>query len=126
MSPSSRRGRRTAPLTFAAVCRLVKRLPGIEEATSYGTPSLKVRGKFLARLKEDGVTMAVKVGSMEERDFLLRADPRVFFITDHYKDYPAVLVRLATVKADVIFALLEDSWRHVAPRTLVREYQQAR
>jgi hypothetical protein len=52
-----------------------------------------VKKRFLARLKEDGETLVVKVGD-EERDILLAADPEVFFLTPHYFGYPTVLIRL--------------------------------
>ena len=67
-------------------------LPGIEAGRSYGTPSLNVRGKFMARIK-DADTLVVRC-PVEEKHFLMEADPAVFFETDHYKGYPAFLVRL--------------------------------
>ena len=108
-------------LTYDQVCRLARELPGVEEGTSYGTPGLKVRGKFLTRLREEGV-LVVKVGTMIERDYLLTRDPTVFYITDHYRDYPAVLVRLAHVTETDMRELLTASWRRVAPRRLVAEF----
>jgi len=67
-------------------------LPGIEASTSYGTPSLKVAGKFLARIKD--AEILVVHCPLEEKSFLMQADPAVFFETDHYTGYPAVLVDL--------------------------------
>ena len=90
---------KNAPQTGGVVChrrKLALAFPDVQEGSSYGTPGFKVRGKFMLRLKEDGESLAVRVGSIEERDMMLQADPRVFFITDHYQNYPAVLVRLAT------------------------------
>ncbi len=105
-----------AGVDFEAVRDIALALPGAEAATSYGTPSIKVKGKFLLRLKEDGTTIALRVGSMEEREFLLRADPAVFFITDHYRDHPAVLIRLAAVTRPALTEVIEQAWRHLAPR----------
>lgn len=34
-------------------------LPGMIESTSYGTPSIKMRNKFIARLHEDGLSMVL-------------------------------------------------------------------
>ncbi len=117
MSPRRRTAR--AGVTFATVRALVLALPATTEATSYGTPSFKVRGRFLLRLKEDGRTIALKVGSIEEREFLLSADPAVFFITDHYRDYPAVLIRLGAITRPALGEVIEQAWRHLAPRHLV-------
>lgn len=103
---------------FEPVRRAATGLPEVEESTSYGTPSLKVRGKFLTRLKEDGETIVLRV-DFDSRDAMMRLQPDVFFITDHYRDYPAVLVRLKAVGRAQLRELLADAWRLVAPRSLV-------
>lgn len=108
-------------LTYADVLQLARELPGMEERTSYGTPSLKVRGKFVGRIKEDGETMVLRV-SFVERDHLLQNDPKAYFITDHYRDYPSVLIRLPNAKREEIRALLESAWRGVASKKAVAEY----
>lgn len=109
-------------MTFDALRRQGLRLPGVEAGTSYGTPALKVKGKFLLRLREDGETVAVKV-PFDERDLLLAADPEVFYLTDHYRGYPAILVRLSAVRPDQLDDLLELAWRFVAPKRLLAELE---
>ncbi len=89
---------------------------------SYGTPALRVRGKFIARLREDGETLVVKA-SEAECDFRMTVDPETFFITDHYRGYSAVVVRLARVNVEDLGDLIEQSWRWLAPRKLVAEYE---
>jgi hypothetical protein len=106
---------------LAGVRRLALALPGVEEGLSYGTPGFRVRGKFLARLWEDGETLVVKCGD-DERDFRMKADPKTFFVTDHYRGYPTVLVRLARVTEDDLQAVMEEAWRRQAPKSLVKEY----
>jgi hypothetical protein len=81
------------------------RLDGVEEGTSYGTVAWKLKKKFLARMKEDGVTLVLRA-PFELRDALLESDPETFFLTDHYANYPAVLVRLARVRHPELAALL--------------------
>ena len=105
--------------------RLALAFPGVEEGRSYGTPGFRVRGKFLARLWEDGRTLVVKCGD-DERDFRMKADPETFFVTDHYRGYPTVLVRLGRVTEDDLRDVLEQAWRLHAPRRLVTEYERAR
>jgi len=51
----------------------------------------------------------------------MQADPRAFFITDHYRDHPWILVRLASVSRDQLSQVLEHAWRERAPQRLVRE-----
>jgi hypothetical protein len=89
----------------------------VEEGSSYGTPAFRVRGKFFARMREDGESVVIRTDPVE-RDMLLQADPESFFITDHYRDYPLMLVRLACVRADVLRDLLQQSWHAVAPKRL--------
>ena len=116
---------RPSRITLATVRRLALAFPGVEEGLSYGTPGFRVRGKFLARLWEDGVTLVVKCGD-DERDFRMKADPETFFITDHYRGYPTVLVHLGRVTVDDLREVLEQAWRLHAPRRLVTEYERAR
>ncbi len=99
-------------------------LPGVAEETSYGTPALKVAGKLLVRLKEDGETVALRV-SFEERLALLHEQPEVFFVTAHYENYPMVLVRLKAVDADELRELVVAAWLDRAPRRLVATWQAA-
>jgi hypothetical protein len=101
-------------LTWKDVCELGLELPGMELSTSYGTPALKAGGKLVIRLREDGETMALVLG-FPERDELMGTDPETFFITDHYANYPAVVVRLATVQRNVMKRLLQETWQVVAP-----------
>ncbi len=113
-----------SPVTFATVRDIALAYPGVEEGTSYGTPALRVRGKFMARLREEGETLVVKA-SEAECEFRLTVDPATFFITDHYRGYSAVLVRLARLNIEDLRDLIEQSWRWLAPRKLVAEYERA-
>src|SRR6202007_3273477 len=80
-------------------------LPGVEESPAYGSPALKVHGKLLAcvpvnRSAEPG-SLAVRV-DFDNRAELLAAAPDVYYVTDHYLNYNAVLVRLSRVTPDVL------------------------
>jgi hypothetical protein len=90
-------------------------LPEVEEGTCYGTPALRVAGKLFARLKEDGESLVIRV-DIEERRALLRADPGIFYITDHYLNYPWILLRLSRVTPEELRRRLEQAWRRAAPR----------
>ena len=61
------------------------------------------------------------VDGMDSRDMMLELDPKTYHITDHYKDYPAVLVRMERITADELRIMLERRWRAIAPKKLVRE-----
>jgi hypothetical protein len=111
--PSNKK--RSTGVTFTEVSKLGRALPGVVESTSYGTPALKVDGKLLVRLKEDGETLVLRMDFVN-RDLLLRAEPDLFFLTDHYLNYPSILLRLTRVTPARLTELLEDAWRLVAPR----------
>jgi len=106
--------------TWSALCKMATKLPGVEQGTSYGTPALHVRKKFLARLKEDGESVAIKIG-FSDRDVLLELDPAAFYLTDHYRPYPAMLIRLKQVRVDLLEQILEQAWQLQAPKSLLAE-----
>ena len=58
------------------------------EGTSYGTPSLKVRDKFMCRLRTNPDALVVRTIDLADREALLKGDPDVFFITPHYEGVP--------------------------------------
>jgi hypothetical protein len=110
------------PVTFETVRQIALALPGVEEGTSYGTPAFRVHKKFFVRLREDGETLVVKVG-FDAQEILMRSNPDVFFITDHYAGYPHVLVRLPAVDPDELREVLEQAWRLNAPKRLIKDQE---
>ena len=95
--------------------------PGVAEGTSYGTPAFRVGKSFLTRLKEDGESIVVGMG-FEERELLLEVAPEIFHVTDHYRGYPAVLVRLGPCDGTELRRLFERGWRAKASRKLIAAY----
>lgn len=112
---------KTKPVTFETVRQIAQTLPGAEEGTSYRTPAFKVKGKLFARLHQDGESLVVGV-DFEEREEMMSADPEKFYITDHYLNYPWMLVRLSKVRPDQLRDLLIASWRRAAPKQLVETF----
>jgi hypothetical protein len=108
--------------TWDAVVEIGLRFPGVETATSYGTPALRVKGKGMCRLRTDPDALVVRVIDLEDREALLRSSPETYFSTPHYDGYPYVLVRLEAVDPDELAELIEDAWRIRAPKRLVAEY----
>jgi hypothetical protein len=93
------------PVTYDTVRRFALALPNVEEGTAYGTPALKVNGKLFVRLHQDLDKIVLKM-SFERREEMMAADPETYFITDHYRDYPWILVSLASIQADALPELL--------------------
>src|SRR5579872_1480941 len=96
------------PVTFRQALKIAQSLGNVEESTSYGTPAIKVSGRLIARLKEDGDSLVVGT-TFEERAEMMAAEPDVYYITDHYLNAPWILVRLSKVHPDALRDLLGRS-----------------
>jgi hypothetical protein len=113
-------------VTFDDVREIALNWPEVEDGKSYGTPALKVRKKLLVRLKEDGDSLVIPGVPPEERALLLERQPKLFYFTDHYKDYPIVLLRLSKAKRTVVEPLLRRQWRALASKAALREFESRR
>ncbi len=102
-------------VSYADLVRFAATLPAVEESTSYGTPALKVRGKLMARLWEDGATVVLK-SEWEERERLMATWPEVFFLTEHYRKHPYVLLRLHAANRSLMQSAVEAAWKTVASK----------
>lgn len=101
--------------SFARVRDVGLTFPDVEAAIRYdGSPVLKARGCFMAGLatheSAEPDTLVVRVG-LDERRYLLEDAPDTYYLTDYYRQYPLVLVRLASVGSDALRDLLAVSWR---------------
>jgi hypothetical protein len=106
-------------ITFDTVRKMGLQLPDVEESTTFGTPSLKVHGQLLAcpainKSAEPGSIM-VRI-AFEQRDELIAGDPDAYYLTDHYRPYPSVLVRLSRISQDALQDLLRMSWKFVTEK----------
>ena len=115
--------RRSTPrgVTFDTVREIAKTLSGAAESTSYGTPAFKVNGKLFARFHQGGEALVVSV-DFEQREEMMETSPEKFYITDHYLNYPWVLVRMSAVTPDELRDLLVGSWRRVTTGKTNKNY----
>ena len=130
--PASKK-KNPAPIKFPPTGKLLKnwqrtvklacKLPGVTEDRSYGTPALKVKGKLLARLRSEAEGGLALFCEFVEREMLLQADSDAFYITDHYRDHPMILVNLARVRWEAMPQLLESAWKMRATAAAVRKYE---
>jgi hypothetical protein len=111
--PMTKRRAANIGVTFDAVRNIALALENVEESTSYGTPAFKVGGELMARLHQDGCSLVVRV-DFEERAELMAADPATYYITEHYRDYPWILVNLSRVQPDALRDLLGGARRLAA------------
>jgi hypothetical protein len=101
---------------------LVLTFPHTEEGQSHGYPSYKAFGKFLTRLRSEDDSVVLGQVPHDEREMLCAADPETFHFTDHYRNYPFVLVRLKRIDAKRLRAYLERQWRHNAPKKWLKAW----
>ena len=106
---------------YNTVRQIALRFPDVKEGLAYGTPSLHVGRKLMARLQEDGQTLVSKIEPGQRAAYFELA-PDTFFLTDHYKGSPVLLVDLATVRLEVLTELIEKAWRFVASARQVKAY----
>jgi len=90
-------------------------LPDVEAATKYdGLPVLKVGGSFMAGLathpSAEPDTLVVRHG-LVEREWLIEDAPETYYLTDYYRRYPLLLVRLSRIEPDALRDVLSVSWR---------------
>ena len=95
-------------------------MPGVEMTTTWGAPTLKLRGKMVAcqaiNKSAEPNTLVVCV-PFTQRDELIAADPDTYYLKPHYEDYPCVLVRLSRVHPDALRDLLRMGWEFTNART---------
>jgi hypothetical protein len=108
---------------YARYLRIVRKLPGTEESTSYGTPAIKVKGKLLSRLRSEAEGALALRCDLHDREMLLQVDPDSFFLTDHYRGYPWILIRLDKISTAALADVAVRAWKLAAPKTLVRKYE---
>ena len=108
-------------INFDTVRKIGLALPGVEESTAYGSSALKVHGKLLACVPKNRSaepnSLMVRVG-FDDRAELLAAAPDVYYVTDHYLNYSAVLVRLSRVTPDVLRDLLGMAHKFVTAHSV--------
>jgi len=111
--------KKKAGVTAAQLKKIALSFPEASEKRSYGKPAFVVGKKFFTRLRAEDNSIVLVVEYMHMRDMMLELDPKTYFITDHYKDYPSVLVRMERITQDELCAMLERRWRKIAPKKLV-------
>lgn len=109
------------PVTKAQVKQAALSFPGAHEKPHYGNPSFFVEKKFFTRIRDQDASIVMRVGSIEQRDMMLELDPGTYFITDHYRDWAGVLVRMSAITPTELKIMLERIWRQIAPKKLLRE-----
>jgi hypothetical protein len=106
--------------SFKAIELIGRTLPGVELATSWGSPTLKVRGRMfvcMASHKSAEPNTLVVMMDFVDRDALIAEDPDTYYLKDHYVGYPCVLVRLSRVHRDSLRDLVIGAHQYVSTKS---------
>ena len=108
---------------FETVKNIALTFPDTEESTSHeGTPSVKVRGKLMCRLHENGEFIPIRL-DFEFREKYLESCPEIFHLPEHYKNYPYICMWLNNNR-QIITEILELSWKGLATKKQLKEYDE--
>jgi hypothetical protein len=116
----ARSRKRAEGLSWDAVVAHGLTLVGVEVGTAYGNPALRVGGSFTCRVRDDGVTLAIRCDP-DERPLLV-ATHEACYVTPHYEAWPMVLVDLPTADPKLVCELVEDVWIEKAPKKAVAAF----
>jgi len=112
-------------LNFDAVRVIAMALPDVEETTVYGMPAFKAgTRRFVGRpvpredIEPDTIGIAV---SIAEREKLLATRPDLYYLTPHFRNYPAVLLRLPKVRREELQDILVMSWQYAMEKGPARK-----
>jgi hypothetical protein len=93
-------------LSKAEARKIMLSIPGTDERLWFNQPSVFIHDRFLAKTHHKERAVTLQVGSMEMRDLMLEAEPELFYITDHYRKFPFVLLRLSALTKTVLKEML--------------------
>lgn len=99
--------------------KIAGKLPGVTEGVCFGTPAFYVNKKLLVRLKEDGESLMMHT---QERDKWIKANPKVYYVTEHYLNYPSMLLHLSKIKPKELEILFFTAWKLRTNKTQLKEY----
>ena len=114
---------------LSRVRAIARKLPGVEEGTTFGFPAFKVGGGafawFPSKKEVEPGSLGVRM-SILEREHRIAADPDVFYVTPHYKDYTSVLARVDRMSQAALRELLESGYEFIVSQSKRSRSKRAR
>ena len=108
---------------FEPIKNIALKFPGAEESISHEqTPSIKVNGKLMCRLHDDGEFVPIKIG-FENRDFYLETYPEIFHLPDHYKNYPYICFWIPLNDKKLLEEIIEIAWKQLATKKQLKDWE---
>jgi hypothetical protein len=93
-------------ITRAQGWKIALAIPGTTEVLWFRKPAVFLHDQFLTKVHDKEEAMTLRVSSMEMRDMMLEAEPELFYITDHYRNFPFVLARLSALTPKTLKEML--------------------
>ena len=94
------------PISRKEGWKIALAVPGSEEVLWFNKPAVFLHGQFLTKVHDKEEAMTFRVSSMEMRDMMLEAEPKLFYITDHYRNFPFILARLSALTPKLLKELI--------------------
>ncbi len=111
------------PIDFEPIRKIALTFPGAEDSISHeGTPSIKVRGKLLCRLHDNGKFIPIQVG-FENRQLLLEKYPDEFTVPDHFINYPYIALWVPQTRLALLREVVEMAWRQLASKKQISAWE---
>jgi len=105
--------------TFEDARGIALSFPGVEETTYWRSPAFKLRGNLVAVVpthkSAEKDSLAVSV-DLDRRAELLENAPDIYYIKEHYANYPVVLVRLAKIDQGSLRDLLSGACKFASAK----------
>jgi hypothetical protein len=93
-------------ITRAQGWKIALAIPGSKEVLWFRKPAVFLHDQFLTKVHDKEEAMTFRVSSMEMRDMMLEAEPELFYITDHYRNFPFILARLSALTPKTLKEIL--------------------
>ena len=93
-------------ITRAQGWKIALAIPGTKEVLWFRKPAVFLHDQFLTKVHDKEEAMTLRVSSMEMRDMMLEVEPELFYITDHYRNFPFVLARLSALTPKTLKEIL--------------------
>jgi hypothetical protein len=122
--------------TWDDVSAIARELPQAEEGIRFGDPTWKVgknvfvwvrplRGRDHEELGDaapTGEIIGVSTADVGEKLALIDENPRSFFTTAHFDNFPAILIALDHVDPERLREVVTDAWLARAPKRLGADF----
>ena len=112
-------------LTRTEARKAMLSIAGTSERPYFAKPAIFYGEDFVGRVHDKEEAVALRVGTIEMRDVMLEAEPRLFYITDHYKPWPMLLALLKALDVNTLKELMMARIREIDAKPKKKARRQA-